>query len=51
MVITMTYEQNLEINKQFGPEIMYEGLRELIATVKSFHMTLNKFNIYLSKSV
>lgn len=31
----MTYEQNQEINKQFSPEIMYEGLRELISTVNA----------------
>ena len=31
----MTYEQNIEICKKFAPEIMYEGLRELIATVNA----------------
>ena len=31
----MTYEENVEICKKIAPEIMYEGLRELIATVNA----------------
>ena len=31
----MTYEENIKICKQFAPEIMYEGLRELIATINA----------------
>ncbi len=31
----MTYKENVEICKKFTPEIMYEGLRELIATVNA----------------
>lgn len=35
----MTYEENKKISEKFPPEIMYEGLRELIATVNA---TMNK---------
>jgi|GEM_PF-3691482 len=31
----MTYEENKKICEKFPPEIMYEGLRELIATVNA----------------
>jgi IS4 transposase len=31
----MTYSENKKICEQFPPEIMYEGLRELIATVNA----------------
>jgi len=31
----MTYEENVEICKKFAPEIMYEGLRELVATINA----------------
>ncbi|MDD5406982.1 MAG: hypothetical protein PHE73_08610 [Sulfurovaceae bacterium] len=31
----MTYEENKKICGKFPPEIMYEGLRELIATVNA----------------
>ncbi len=31
----MTYEENKKICEQFPPEIMYEGLRELVATVNA----------------
>ena len=31
----MTYNENKKICEQFPPEIMYEGLRELVATVNA----------------
>ncbi|MFA5502416.1 MAG: hypothetical protein WC253_07255 [Sulfurovaceae bacterium] len=31
----MTYEENKKICDKFPPEIMYEGLRELVATINA----------------
>ncbi len=31
----MTYNENKKICEQFPPEIMYEGLRELVATINA----------------